>query len=525
MAEQDHAAWRPAHSPWLVAAAVMSATIMEVLDTSVANVSLPHIAGTMSATPNEATWVLTSYLVANAVVLPMTAWLSGRFGRKRYLLFSVVLFTLASALCGIAPSLNFLVFARILQGLGGGGLQPLSQAVLLETFAPEERGVAMAAYGMGIIVAPIIGPTLGGWITDSYSWRWIFYINIPIGVLAVSMIRTFVEDPPYLRQVKGRSIDFLGFGLLVLWISALQLVLDKGQEADWFGSAWICWTAAVAVVGFLAFIWWELRVDHPIVELRVLKNRNFAVGCVLVMVLGATLYGTTVLLPLYLQTLMGYTAMLSGMVVSPRGLGSMVSMIVVGRLVKKVDNRYLGCFGFLVVGFSTWWLSRINLDVTIGAMIVPLIVTGFAMGFLWVPLTTLSVGTLRVDEINLATPIYSLTRNMGAALGISALTSMLERRAQAHQVTLSSHLTAFDPEVRRRLAAAAAALGPKLGGGSYAAMQAAMGSVYGQLLRQASLLSYVDAFRIVAILAVLFGPLVLMFQQPKYAVRADAAGH
>src|SRR5882724_10993103 len=321
--------WTPSFNPWLIAAAVMLATFMEVLDTSVANVALPHIAGNLSASTDEATWVLTSYLVSNAIVLPITGWLGSRFGRKRLLITCIIIFTVSSALCGAAGSLGFLILARIIQGAGGGALQPIAQAVLLESFPPEKRGSAMAIYGMGIIVAPIIGPTLGGWITDNYSWRWIFYINVPVGALAVFMSQTFIEDPPYIRRVVGAGIDYIGFGLMAVGLSALQIVLDKGQEDDWFGSNLIVSLAIVTVVCLTVFVIWELKTKDPIVNLKVLGNRNFGLGVVLIMVVGAILYGTTAMLPIFLQTLMGYPATQRGLAVSPRGLGSLVSMFIV----------------------------------------------------------------------------------------------------------------------------------------------------------------------------------------------------
>src|SRR5213082_24013 len=330
--------WTPSFNPWLIAAAVMLATFMEVLDTSVANVALPHIAGNLSATPEESTWVLTSYLVSNAIILPATNWLSRYFGSKRFLITCIIIFTLSSALCGAATSLSMLIVARVLQGAGGGALQPIAQSVLLESFPPEKRGQAMAVFGMGIVVAPIIGPTLGGWITDNYSWRWIFYINVPVGALAVFMTNAFVEDPPYIKNQRPGRIDYIGFGLMAVGLATLQLVLDKGQEEDWFSSSLITWATVFAVVALVAFVVWELRSKEPIVNLRILKNRNFAVGTLLITLMGVVLYGSIALLPLFLQTLMGYPATASGMAVSPRGFGSILSMLVVGRLVGRVNG-------------------------------------------------------------------------------------------------------------------------------------------------------------------------------------------
>ena len=314
--------WRPRHNPWLIALAVMCATFMEVLDTSVANVSLPHIAGNLSATTEEATWVLTSYLVSNAIILPMTGWLGNYFGRKRLLITCVILFTLASALCGLAVNLPMLIGARILQGIGGGAMVPIAQAVLLESFPPAKRGIAMATFSIGVIVAPILGPTLGGWITDNYSWRWIFYVNLPVGIFAVIMQQWVIEDPPYIKRDTKATVDFVGFGLLAVWLATMQIVLDKGQEADWFGAEWVRWFTFISVTSFLGFIIWEFVTDHPVVDLRIFKNRNYATGVMLMTVLAAVLYGTVAAQPLFMQTLLGYTALESGYAISPRGLGA-----------------------------------------------------------------------------------------------------------------------------------------------------------------------------------------------------------
>ena len=332
--EDEHHEWKPKANPWTIAGSVMLATFMVVLDSSVANVALPHIAGSLSASTDESTWVLTSYLVANAIMLPAAGWIARRIGRKKLLLFSILLFTLASLLCGVALTMPMLIVARVLQGIGGGGMQPLAQSILLESFPPRQHGTAMAAFGVGVIVAPIIGPTLGGWITDSYSWRWIFYINLPIGILALIMVNLYVEDPPYLRHKFKGAIDYLGFGLMALWLGTLQLVLDKGQEADWFAAPWICWTAAVSTLALVAFILRELTDHEPIVQLRIFRDRNFAVGTLITGTYGFVLYAATAMLPLFLQTLMGYSALQSGLSVSPRGLGAMASMVTVGLLVR-----------------------------------------------------------------------------------------------------------------------------------------------------------------------------------------------
>ena len=336
---QTEQPWKPAANPWLIAAGVMLATFMEVLDTSVANVSLTHIAGSLSASSDQATWVLTSYLVSNAVILPISSWLSRRFGRKRFLITCITIFTIASMLCGLANSLGFLILARIIQGAGGGALQPVSQAVMLETFPPEKRGAAMSVYAMGVIVAPILGPTLGGWLTDDYSWRWVFYINLPVGIAAILMCLRFLEDPPYLKDAQAGKFDSLGVGFLVLWIGCLQVMLDKGQDDDWFSSNFIRWLAVLAVIGFIVFLVRELTTPNPIVNLGVLKDRNLATGVLLNFSVGAVLYSTTAALPQFLQLLLGYPSLQAGLVMSPRGIGAIVGSIVAGRILSKVDGR------------------------------------------------------------------------------------------------------------------------------------------------------------------------------------------
>jgi MFS transporter, DHA2 family, multidrug resistance protein len=503
--------WTPAFNPWLIAASVMLATFMEVLDTSVANVALPHIAGNLSASTEESTWVLTSYLVSNAIILPAANWFGRRFGRKRFLIICIVLFTISSAMCGAAASLGMLIVARIAQGAGGGALQPIAQAVLMESFPTEKRGSAMAVFGLGVVVAPIIGPTLGGWITDNYSWRWIFYINVPIGALAVFMANTFVEDPPYIKEQRPGRIDYVGFGLMALALGTLQLVLDKGQEEDWFASNLITMAAIFSLVALAAFIIWELRSKEPIVNLAVLANRNFAVGTLLMVAMGIVLYSTIALLPLFLQTLMGYPAVTSGMAVSPRGLGAIVSMLVVGRLIGKVSGRYLVMFGFAVLGISTYLLGNINLEISISSIVWPNVLSGFAMGFIFVPLTTMAMGTLANEQMGNAAGVFNLMRNTGGSLGIAAVTTMLARGAQIHQAAMVSHLTPYDPAVQQRLHQAAGALGST--GGSVTSNQQAYGSIYATLVRQATVMSYIDNFRMLSFLCFLCVPMVFLFKR------------
>jgi DHA2 family multidrug resistance protein len=512
--EAAQTVWKPSFNPWLIAAAVMLATFMEVLDTSVANVALPHIAGNLSATPEESTWVLTSYLVSNAIILPATNWLSRYFGRKRFLIFCIVIFTLSSALCGAAASLGMLIFARILQGAGGGALQPIAQSVLLESFPPEKRGSAMAVFGMGIVVAPIIGPTLGGWITDNYSWRWIFYINVPVGILAVLMANAFVEDPPYIKNQKPGRIDYIGFGLMALGLASLQLVLDKGQEEDWFQSNMITLVTILAVIAIIAFVIWELRSSEPIVNLRILGNRNFAVGVMLMTIMGIVLYGTIALLPLFLQTLLGYPAVQSGMAVSPRGIGSIISMIIIGRLIGKIDSRYLIMFGFTVLGYSTWLFSDINLQISMGNIVWPSIISGLAMGFVFVPLTTTAMGMLSNEQMGNASGVFNLMRNTGGSIGIAAVTTFLARGAQTHLAQMIPNLSPYNPIFQQRLQQMQYGFAAR-SGSPFAATQQAYGAIYGTAVKQAMVMSYIDNFRLLAFLCVLCVPATLLFKRVK----------
>jgi DHA2 family multidrug resistance protein len=502
--------WQPRTHPYLIAGAVMSATFMVVLDSTVVAVALPHIAGNLSASPHEATWSLTSYLVANAIVLPATGWLSSMLGRKRLLLGCIAMFTLASIACGMANSLSALILARIIQGLGGGAMQPISQAVLLESFRPSKRGVAMAIFGLGVVVAPIIGPTLGGWITDNYSWRWVFYINLPVGLLSVLLVETFVEDPPYVRQARAARIDFVGLVLLAMWVGCLHVMLDKGQQEDWLGSSLIRALLIVTLVTFPIFTIWELRAKEPIVNLRILRDRNFLTGSVLITVVGAVLYGATALLPLFLQTLLGYPALQSGLAVSPRGIGSFVAMFLVGRLVGRVDARLLLLFGFLALGYSAYALGNLNLQISPMDVVWPNVINGLALGFIFVPLTTSAMGMLRNEEIANATGIYNLVRNIGAAAGIAMMTTFLARGAQEHQAVLVSHMTPYDTAYEQQLHGIESALTPY--SGPYEAGRTAQAVMGAQLVRQATLWAYVDDFRLLAVMALACLPGLLLLR-------------
>jgi DHA2 family multidrug resistance protein len=503
----------PVVNPWLVAIAVMSATFLEVLDTTVVNVSLPHIAGTLSASNEEATWVLTSYLVANAIVLPMTGWLAGMFGRKRLLLGSVAGFTLSSFLCGLAPSLPLLIFFRIVQGATGGGLQPLSQAIMLEAFPPKQRGLAMSFWGLGIVVAPMLGPVFGGWLTENYSWRWVFYINIPIGLLAIAMTQLFVFDPAYIRRKAGASIDFWGLGLLIVGIGALQIMLDKGQQEDWFESRVIVTLAIVAGAGLIALVWRELKASHPVMDLRLFKDRTFASGIGLITVLGFVLYGSTVLLPLLMQTLLGYSAFDAGLATLPRGFASFCTMPLVGLLMFWVEARKLLVAGLLVVTTSLLILSRLSLDAGYWNFVLPLIVQGMSLGLLFIPLTTITNGGVSQERMGHATSIFNLMRNIGASIGIAAVTTILARRSQLHTSELTANVTAFSPEAQARLAGLKSALIAS-GADPATAAQKAAAIVFGSIQRQAGMMSYNDAFLLMAFMFASMLLLVPLMRKP-----------
>jgi DHA2 family multidrug resistance protein len=518
-----HEDWHPRHNPWFIAVAVMMAVFMEVLDTSIANIALPHIAGSLSATTDEATWVLTSYLVSNAIILPMTGWLGNYFGRKRVLLSCVAIFTFASVLCGLAWDLPTLILARVFQGIGGGAMVPIAQAVLLESFPMNKRGVAMAAFSMGVIVAPILGPTLGGWITDNYSWRWIFYINVPFGIAAVFLQQWLVEDPPYIKRNEKADIDFIGFGLLAIWLATLQITLDKGQEEDWFQSKWICWLATISILSFIGFIMREFRVEHPLVDLRVFKNRNFAVGVLLMLSLAAILYGTTAELPLFLQTLMGYPALQAGYAMSPRGCAAFVTTFIVGRLVGRIRSRWLLCFGFTMLAVSSFMLSDITLQVSQLRVILPSVVNGIAISFIFVPLTTTTMSQLYQRQIGNATGIYNLTRNLGGSIGIAFVTTMLARGAQAHQALMVGNLTPTDPVFNQWLAAAHALLVRH--GDPVRATSQAYSLVYSTLDHQAHLWAFVDNFRLFGLLALAGIPLIFLFKRIKRVPARPMAVH
>jgi len=500
--------WRPAHNPWVIALTVTLATFMEVLDTSIANVSLPHIAGNLSAGVDESTWVLTSYLVANAIILPLSAWLSSLIGRKRYYMISVAVFTFSSLLSGLAPSLRWLVVFRIMQGLGGGGLQPSEQSILADTFPQEKLGMAMAVYGFAVVTAPIIGPTLGGWITDNFSWRWIFFINIPVGFISLALTSHFVSDPPHMerRSLKNLKIDYIGLGAVALGLAALQIVLDKGQREDWFASHWVTVLTAVAVFALIFLVFWELNHEDPIIRMSMLKERNFLLANVLMFVLGVTMFSSTVLLPLFLQTLMGYTATMAGLVLSPGGLITMATMPLVGVLLSKFQPRWLIMWGLMVVGSSLVMMSHFNLNVDYTTAVTTRLIQASGLGFLFVPINTAAYGFVKPRDRTQASGFINLSRNMGGGVGIAIATTILARSSQKYQAVLSAHMTLLNPAYGAALAHTTQALVAH-GVSPLQASGFAPGFIYQELLRQASMLSYLTDFRFMAGLC--FGSLLL----------------
>jgi DHA2 family multidrug resistance protein len=513
-------------NPWVIALTVMLATFMEVLDTSVANVALPHIAGDLSAGVDESTWVLTSYLVSNAIVLPLTGWLSSLFGRKRFYMTCVGIFTVSSFLCGLAPTLPLLVLFRILQGAGGGALQPISQAILVESFPKHKQGMAMAIYGMGVVVAPILGPTLGGWITDDYSWRWIFFINIPVGVLSLLFTYLLIFDPPYLvrKNLREMKIDYMGLGLLSVGLGFLQIVLDKGEREDWFGSNFIIGCSAVALVGLVGAVLWELYSDDPVVDLRMLKDRNFAVATFTMFMMGFVLYGSTVLLPLLLQTLMGYTALLSGLVLSPGSLVVLIALPIVGRLTQVVEARWLVAIGLAITGFSLLHMAHFDLEIDFRTAVIAWSYSRLGMAFLFTPINVMAFYFIPKEKMNNATGIINLARNIGGSVGIANVTTMLARRAQVHQSTLVSHLTPLDPAYTASLSGASRFLMSQ-GSNPVQALNQAHGLVYGNLIRQASMLAYIDSFWLLGLTFLAMIPFMFLMKKIKLRGAPAAPAH
>jgi len=507
-------------NPWPIAFTVTIATFMEALDSSIANVALPHIAGNLSATADEATWILTSYLVSNGIIIPLGAWASEVMGRKRFYMTCVALFTVSSFLCGLAPSLGTLILFRVLQGAGGGGLQPSEQAILADTFPPARLGMAFAIYGMAVVLAPSIGPTLGGWITDNYSWRWIFYINVPIGIMSLFLTNHFVKDPEYLTEqlVQQRRshhrpyIDYIGIGLIALGIGCLQVVLDKGQEDDWFASHFIVTLSVIALISFVALVIWELREKSPVIDLRLFKDFNFAIASLMMFVLGVSIYAATALIPLFVQTLAGYSAQLAGLVMSPGGLVMIPTMPLVGRLSSRIQARWLAAIGFLITGLALMHMTRIDLQANFTTYMLDNVYVRLGVAFLFIPINTLAYLDVPPGKNNQISSMINMFRNIGASVGISMVSTLTQRRAQIHQDTFSMHLSPFDPEVRDRLSGLTNNLFHARMSRPDAHHQA-LGRMYNLVQTQASTEAYLDTLKILAIICFCILPLMLLVKK------------
>jgi DHA2 family multidrug resistance protein len=510
----------PAH-PMMVAMVVSLAAFMEVLDTTITNVSLSHIAGSLSASQDESTWVLTSYLVANGIVLPISGWLSGVMGRKNFFMLCIAGFTLASLACGVATSLPMLIVFRLVQGLAGGGLQPTQQAIIMDSFPPEKRGTAFAITGITMIVAPILGPTLGGFITDNYSWRWIFFMNVPIGIMAVLLVRALVIDPPHARAKGLLSIDYIGLSLLAFGLGALQIVLDKGQEDDWFDSNFICLAAAISAICLGAAVMWLLRQKDPVVDLSLIANKYFGPACLMIFAVGFTLYGASTLLPLLVQSAFGYDATLAGLVLSPGGLAVIIGMPIVGKLVNKTQARYLIAFGMAVTaaGMAMTMTFTPQTDYTTFVLMRVMQVGG--LPFLFVPVSTMAFSSIPKEKSGKASALFSLMRNLGGSVGISVLLSFLQRHEQIHQTYLAQHLSPADPGYVGTLSAATASIMAH-GTSHAAAATAATGRIYQQLVNQAMILSYGDAFHMLGIVVATLAVFALFLPRNKINAKAPA---
>jgi len=499
----DQDIWQPKFNPWLIAVIVSLAAFMEVLDTSIANVALPYIAGSLAASNDESTWVLTSYLASNAIVLPISGWLAGTLGRKRFFMGCMFIFTVSSFLCGIAPSLGLLLLFRAVQGIGGGGLQPMAQAILADTFPPEKRGLAFALYGITVVVAPTIGPTLGGWITFNYSWRWIFFINIPVGIVTLLLLYRVLEDPPYLARLRGLKVkfDYIGISLLALGIGALQIFLDRGQEDDWFGSRFITTLVVVSVVSLVSLVIWEWFHEAPAVDVKMFKIFNFATATVMMFFLYVVLFASLVMLPLFLQTLLGYTAQVAGFAISPGASVLLIEMPIMGLLTTKVQSRHLIAFGWCVLAISMYYSTqRLDLQISFSAAVWLRVVQVLGMGFLFVPISLAAYNGIAPEKNNAVAALVSFMRNIGSSVGTSMVTTLLARRAQYHQQILVGYVRPDNPNFQNALTELTARLAHS-GLGAVEARGQAIARFYQSVLDQATNLSYIDLYMVLAVMS------------------------
>lgn len=505
--------WKPKINPWIMIIPVMLAVFIYVLDGTIGNVALPHMAGSFSATRDESMWILTSYLIAAGIVIPAVDFFSKLCGRKNFFIISILMFTIASMLCGMAKNIEFMIFARILQGFGGGGILPISQAIIIESFTKEQRGAAMSVFGMGVILAPIIGPVLGGWITDNWTWPWIFFINVPFGCIAALLSKKLIEDPPYAKRQHNVKIDGKGFFYLTIWLVTLQTVLDKGNNADWFNATWICWTFGVSVVACILFFHSQFTNKDSLVDLSVFKDRNFSAGTIIQVVIQAVLYASLAILPQFLQSMMGYTAFLSGATMMPRGFGSMLSMLITGTLSNKIDNRLFVMLGLALIGGSSLVFGSLNLQISNMNIAIPNFFMGMGMGLSMIPIMNLSVDTLKNEQMTNATGIQNLLKNIGSAIGTSLVATMLTRFAQVHQYMLVGKMSELNPVFIERVQTTAGALSAYTE--HSVAQYMAQYSYYGQLVKQSTLWAFIDSFRIFGVLCLAVIPLLLLMKKIK----------
>lgn len=494
--------------------AAMLGTFMEVLDTTITNVAIPHIAGNLSVSTDESTWVITSYLVANAIILPITPWLAGIIGRKRLFMLCVLTFTGSSFLCGIAPNLEILIIARILQGLGGGGLQPIEQAILLEAYPPEKRGLAMAFYGLVVVIAPVLGPIVGGWITDNYSWRWSFFINLPIGILSFILIYLFIEDPPYLRKIK-HSFDYIGLSLLALFLGSLQFILDKGEREDWFNSDLIVYFSIICIVSGVFFFLWEKKEREPVVDLSLLKNWNFALSVIFITILGVVLYGSITLVPIMLQNLAGYDAYKAGLVLGTGGIGGFISMFITARLITRIDGKYLIICGVMLHTISMFLMSSLNLEASFFQYCVPRFIQGLSLGMLFIPISVASVAYLPKEKIGSATGIYNLMRNIGGSIGIAIVMTLLNRRAQFHQTMFVDNLHQFNYQLQKTHDYLNKLLSNQILNLPGHENILSFKLIELQIIKEAYLKAFLDNFHLFVFLSLLIGFAILLKKTPK----------
>jgi DHA2 family multidrug resistance protein len=527
MAPAEQNTNRPLINPWIIAVTVTLATFMEVLDSSIANVALPHIAGTLGASTEESTWVITSYLVSSAIVLPMSGWLSNLIGRKRFYMTCVAIFTISSFLCALAPSLPLLILCRILQGAGGGGLQPSEQAILADTFSAKQRGMAFAMYGMAVVVAPAIGPTLGGWITDNYSWHWIFLINVPIGIVSLMLTQRVVQDPAYLRNMVRSNIrvDYIGISLIVVGVGFLQYVLDKGQENDWLSSRIIVVSLIIAIVALVALVIRELTHDNPIMDLRLLGKRNFATAVTFSFILGMVLNGSTILLPQFLQNDLGYTAQQAGMALSPGGIALAFMMPVAGILATKFDPRVIIAIGFALTSFGLFHVANIYLGVSFSTMVTYRVIQVIGIPLIFIPISTLNYVGVPRNKFNQVSGISNFMRNIGGAIGVSMLNNFITRQGQVHRTALTAHTNNANPFFERQLNAMTQNF-VAMGAGASEASHRAMAQLSAQVDLQANVLGFANSFWVLGLLVMFLIPLPFLMRRPSpEEAKASAAAH